>query len=126
MERALRQSKRFHVIGSVRNAEEAVAYLSGEGGYGDRQLWPFPDLLLMDLKAPSQAGGEVAKWLLEHPRPALKVVHLPSAGMGMEIQTVKALGTEAFQQHTLQNAKLLQLVERLENFLLSARPGVTR
>ena len=47
MERALRQSVRFELVGSVRNGEEAIAYLSGQGQYADRELWPLPQLLLM-------------------------------------------------------------------------------
>jgi CheY-like chemotaxis protein len=122
MERALRQSTRFHVISSVRNGEEAVAYLSGQGAYADRQLWPFPDVLLMDLKMPRLDGFEVLEWLQKNPRPDLKVVVLSGSSIQKDIEKVKALGADAFFAKTLEHAQLIELVAQLEKFLLAAGP----
>src|SRR5713101_4697438 len=36
----------------VRDGEEAIAYLSGEGKYSNRSEFPLPDLMLLDLKMP--------------------------------------------------------------------------
>ncbi|MDB6021952.1 MAG: putative response regulator, CheY [Pedosphaera sp.] len=122
MERALRQSTRFHVIGSVRNDEEAIAYLSGQGAYADRQLWPFPNLLLMDLKTPRRAGSEVAEWLRAHPQPGLKVVNLSGSAIQSDIKRVKALGGDAFLTSSAPHEQLIELVARLERFLLAPGP----
>ena len=122
MERALRQSRRIRVIGSVRNGVEAVAYLSGEGSYTDRQLWPFPHVLFMGLKMAQPDADRVLEWLRQHPSPGLKVAVLADHDLQRQIEAVKALGPEAFQPHTLANAKLLELVERLEKLLLSPGP----
>lgn len=43
---------------------EVIAYLSGEGEYSDREKYPLPDLLLLDLKMPQVNGLGV----LEHIR----------------------------------------------------------
>jgi CheY-like chemotaxis protein len=120
MERALRQSRRFHVIGSVRNEEEAVLYLSGQGVYADRQLWPFPDVLLMDLKMPQHDGPKISAWLQQHPCPDLRAVNLLGSRIQAEIETIKLLGADAFHPQTPQNARLLELVAKLEDFLLLA------
>src|SRR5579859_7882133 len=42
----------------VTDGEEAVAYLKGEGKYADRHEYPFPALLLLDLKMPKMDGLE--------------------------------------------------------------------
>ena len=40
----------------VRDGEEAIAYLQGEGRYFNRDEYPLPDLLLLDLKMPRVDG----------------------------------------------------------------------
>lgn len=123
MERALRQSVRFEVVGSVRNGEEAIAYLSGQGQYADRELWPLPELLLMDLKMPRLNGFEVLEWLQKQNFPGLKVVVLSGSSMAGDIQKVKSLGAGAFYTKSAQNAKLVELVRNLEEFLLNSGPN---
>ena len=46
-------SNPFHV---VRDGEEAVQYLAGEGKYSNRAEYPLPDLILADLKLPGVDG----------------------------------------------------------------------
>jgi CheY-like chemotaxis protein len=120
MERALRQSIRLRVIGSVRNAEETIAYLSGQGIYADRQLWPFPNVMLLDLKTPGHNSANVPEWLRGHPQPDLKIVVPSGSRIQIEIEKVKALGADAFSANTPQHAKLIELVASLEKFFLSA------
>jgi CheY-like chemotaxis protein len=58
----------------VRDGEQALAYLKGEGEYADRQTHPFPDLVLLDLMLPGMDGFEVLTWIRQHPEfKALKV-----------------------------------------------------
>ena len=121
LERALRLSARFHVIGSVRNGEETIAYLSGDGAYADRQLWPFPNVLLMDFND-AAAVNSVAEWRRGQTNLDLKEVDLSRSAIKEDIQRIKALGAEAFSQNTAEHAQLLQLVSRLEELLLAAGP----
>jgi CheY-like chemotaxis protein len=123
MERALRQSVRFELVGSVRNGEEAIAYLSGQGQYADRELWPLPQLLLMDLKMPRLNGFELLEWLQRQKFPGLKVVVLSGSSMVGDIQKVKSLGAGAFYAKSAQNAKLIELVRNLEEFMHNSGPN---
>src|SRR3989442_4741772 len=52
----------------VRDGEEAIAYLSGEGAFDDRDRFPSPILLLLDLKMPKVDGFQVLEWLRSQPR----------------------------------------------------------
>jgi CheY-like chemotaxis protein len=45
----------------VRDGQEAVDYLAGTNSYSDRQLHPFPKLMLLDLDMPRLNGFEVLK-----------------------------------------------------------------
>ena len=47
----------------VHNGEEAIAYLQGEAPFNDRQQFPMPIILLMDLNMPRKNGFDVLTWL---------------------------------------------------------------
>ncbi len=67
LERALREvgfRNPFHVC---RDGSEVLAYFCGEGEFADRARFPFPRLLITDLKMPKVDGMQVLKWLYEHP-----------------------------------------------------------
>ena len=61
----------FHI---VRDGEQGLAYLKGDGQYADRHAHPLPDLVLLDLSLPGMNGFEVLAWIRQHPEfNALKV-----------------------------------------------------
>lgn len=53
-------------IQSVRNGEEAIHYLEGKGRFHDREVYPFPRVLILDLKMPKISGFELLKWVRSH------------------------------------------------------------
>jgi CheY-like chemotaxis protein len=48
------------------DGEQALAYLKGEGEFGDREKHPFPHIVVTDLKMPRLNGLAVLAWLNEH------------------------------------------------------------
>ena len=50
-------------IESIFTYEAAVAYLKGERNYKDRELFPLPDLLLVDYTLNKRTGAELANWV---------------------------------------------------------------
>ena len=57
----------------VRDGEQAVQYFQGEGGYSDREQFPIPQLILLDLDIPGMNGFQVLTWL----RQESEFRHLP-------------------------------------------------
>ena len=50
-----------------RNGAEAISYLSGDGPYVDRKTYPYPHLIITDLKMPASSGFEVLQWIRQQP-----------------------------------------------------------
>ena len=64
---AFREARLGNQIHVVRNGQEALDYLFGQGEYADRQAFPLPDLILLDLKMPGIDGHEVLRRVKETP-----------------------------------------------------------
>src|SRR6185312_9844310 len=60
---ALRRAGVLNPITHVADGDEAIAYLKGEGEFSDRDKFPIPGILLLDLKMPRVDGFRVLSWL---------------------------------------------------------------
>jgi CheY-like chemotaxis protein len=67
MRHAFQEAKSKYPVQEVRNGEEAIAYLKGEGPYGDRNKFPLPIVMLLDLNLPKKNGYEVLTWVRAQP-----------------------------------------------------------
>src|SRR5204863_7454091 len=65
--KAFEKAELANPIYVVKNGEEAVAYLIGDAPFSNRNEYPFPDLLLLDLKMPKLDGFETLLWLRNQP-----------------------------------------------------------
>src|SRR6266850_4379035 len=81
----------------VRDGEELVAYLKGEGKYANRAEYPLPDLLLLDLKMPRMDGFQVLEWIRQQPGLSnLRVVVLTSSENMRDVNRAYQLGANSF------------------------------
>jgi CheY-like chemotaxis protein len=64
---ALRRNGVADKINCVASGNEAVAYLKGDGGFADRARFPFPTIILMDLRMPEGDDLSVLESIKRHP-----------------------------------------------------------
>src|SRR5688572_12299591 len=62
------------------DGQQAIDYLKGEGRFADREKYPLPCLVLLDLKLPHVMGLNVLKWIRQRPGSALVVIMLSASG----------------------------------------------
>jgi CheY-like chemotaxis protein len=60
----------------VSSGREAIDYLAGRGGYGDRCAHPFPQVMMLDLAQTKDHGVEVLDWIANHTGNPLCSVYL--------------------------------------------------
>lgn len=62
-----REAKLLNTIHVASNGQEALDYLFGRGQYADRNAFPLPNLILLDLKLPGIDGFEVLQQVKSTP-----------------------------------------------------------
>ena len=63
MQVALEKAGIRNALHIVNDGRAAIAYLAGEGPYADREQFPLPTVLFLDLKMPYVNGFEVLDWM---------------------------------------------------------------
>lgn len=97
LQRAFDQLGFNHPVQYVRDGEQAIAYLAGEGRFANRFEHPLPDLFLLDLKMPRKNGFEVLQWVGRQPWLAkMRIIVLTTSGDVYEINRAYALGAASF------------------------------
>jgi|SRR5437879_3549121 len=94
---SLERAKIYCVVQSVTSGEEARNYLSGNGKYSNREEYPLPNLVLLDLKMPGLDGFELLRWIRQQPGfNMLRVVVLTSSDQIEDVNEASQLGANSF------------------------------
>jgi len=113
----------------VRDGEEVVAYLKGEGRYSNRAEYPLPDLLLLDLKMPGMDGFDVLRWLRQQSDfGSLRVVVLTSSDRIQDVNVAYHLGANSFLVKPMDFQNVIELSKVLRDYWLqiSKAPETSR
>jgi CheY-like chemotaxis protein len=120
---ARRANVRFS-IHSVTDGEQAMAYLNGRGAYANRRLFPFPALVLLDLKMPRATGFDVLQWIRAQPEAGgVPVVIFSGSELQDDIRQAYAVGADSYLVKPIGFNALVKLVQNLEKALIVSRSG---
>jgi CheY-like chemotaxis protein len=106
----------------VRNGQETIDYLAGTGVYAQRQQYPMPGLLLLDLKMPWMDGFDVLQWLRAHPEfDTLPVVVLTSSKLQADVDRSRQLGVYDYRVKPHEFDDLVRLLDDVRKCWLDER-----
>ena len=121
--RAFERAGLKHRIQAVTSGLEAMAYLQGEVPYSDRFKYPFPDMVLLDIKMPMTDGFDVLRWIRQQPKFAkLCVVMLTSSDEIRDVNLAYQLGANSFLVKPLDFWNASELCRSLDLLFAKAQP----
>jgi CheY-like chemotaxis protein len=102
---------------AVGDGDEAIAYLSGQDGFQDRDTHPLPNLVLLDLKMPRVNGFEVLSWIrgAEQFR-NLPVVVLTSSNRDADVQKAYNVGANSYLVKPVDFNALTELIKSVHHY----------
>ncbi len=109
---------------SVQSGESAIAYLEGAHGFADRERFPAPDLVLLDLKMPGRSGFEVLEWIRRqtHLRD-LPVIVLSSSDQQEDRARARQLGANDYWVKPVNYDQLQNLMRTVDTLLSGVLPS---
>jgi CheY-like chemotaxis protein len=101
------------------DGQQAIDYLKGAGKFADRELFPLPCLVLLDLKLPYVMGLDVLEWIRSQPLESLPVIILSASAQATDVATAYRLGASGFLTKPSEASKLGDIVKSIKDFWLT-------
>jgi len=118
LQRAFAEACLPHQLKVVSTGLEVVHYLEGNSPYHDREIFPVPTVLLLDLPMPQGGGLNVLRWLSSHPHfRDLPVVVL--TGSDNDEKEAFALGAKDFYVKPTEIDDLVRIFQNISDNWLS-------
>ena len=118
--RALRKVNLAAGVDIMRDGQQALDYLFGEGEFPHRRNAPLPTVVLLDVGLPRVSGLEVLEAIRRHPRTrTMTVVILTSSDEERDLLRGYEGGANSFVRKPLDSADFGETVARLGNYWLA-------
>jgi CheY-like chemotaxis protein len=119
LKKAFAEAKIPNPLFVVSTGQEMMHYLKGEEKFANRDEYPLPDLLLLDLKLPGFNGLEILGWLRSHPGlSGLRVIVLTSSDQMKDVNDAYRLGANSFLVKPYDFSDLVSLAQMIQKFWL--------
>jgi CheY-like chemotaxis protein len=97
MKRALKGARVVNPLFVAEDGQEAVDYLGGAGKLADRDQYPLPAVVFLDLKLPFISGHDVLAWIRrQRELESLVVIVLTSSNEPSDLNRCYALGANSY------------------------------
>jgi len=120
MTRGIHRSAGFQLVWRAKDGLEAIKYLGGTGEHANREKFPMPDVMLLDVQMPRKDGWEVLEWLKDQPVKPVVVV-LTILENPASRKKALALGADEFQVKPYDEDGLKQFLGWLKDLVQGAR-----
>jgi CheY-like chemotaxis protein len=127
MKRAFQKANILNPIQVVGDGESALSYLGNQQMYADRNKYPMPVLILLDLKLPRKSGLEVLAWVKgQESLKRVPVVVLTSSKESVDVGRAYDLGVNSYLVKPVEFDDLLYMVTTLNMYwlILNEKPSV--
>ena len=123
LRRAFQRAEVKCQIVDVPNGQEAIHYLQGTTPYQNREDFPFPQLLVLDLKMPLVNGFDLLAWLKSRPElTELPALVLSSSAHDEDVRRARNLGAREYHVKPSDLNQLTQLVRDVSSKWLQHSP----
>ncbi len=114
---AFRRNNILNPIQWAQDGLEAMQYLNGEAVYADRKLYPFPEVLILDLKMPRVDGLELLSWLKKHPEfRVIPTIIMTSSRQDPDIEKAYNLGANSYMIKPSSFQELARMVKLIHEY----------
>lgn len=118
MKQACRSANFQATLRTVKNGEEAVAYLKGAGAYAHREKFPLPTVMLLDLNMPRMNGFDVLAWVRAQPGlRRLSIIILSASLRPEDVEQAFDLGANSYLVKPSTIAALIAMICCLRDWL---------
>lgn len=128
LERAFKQSQIANPLHRARDGEDAISYLRGDVPFNDREKYPLPGLMLLDLKMPRKNGFDVIAWIRQQPGlKRLPIVVLTSSKEDPDINRAYELGANTYLVKPVKFDGLVEMMKALKFYwvMLAEKPNLS-
>ncbi|HNX69041.1 MAG TPA: response regulator [Candidatus Omnitrophota bacterium] len=117
--KALYEARLLNEVHRVKDGEELMDYLLSHGTYQDRQVYPLPLLILLDLNLPKKDGREALKEIKAHPELSkIPVVVLTTSKSEEDVAKTYDLGVSSFIRKPVTFQGLVDIMKTLKHYWL--------
>lgn len=117
--RAFRKAEVPASIQVVNDGDQAVDYLNGSNAYAQREQFPLPSLVLLDMKLPRKSGIEVLQWIrAQAGLRRIPIVMLTSSRQPIDINRAYDMGVNAYLVKPVSFETLVEMLRTLNSFWL--------
>lgn len=121
---AFREARLANTVHVAPNGQAALDYLFGRGPYADRNAYPMPNLVLLDLKLPGIDGFQVLRTIKVTPLlKRLPVVILTSSKEEGDRALSYDIGANSYLVKPVSFEGFLSVVREIEGYWLSLNVG---
>ncbi|MDB6031706.1 MAG: response regulator receiver protein [Verrucomicrobiales bacterium] len=110
----VRSLKRLGVLNPVHrvaDGHEAIRYLNGDTPYNDRNSYPLPAIIFLDLKLPMISGWEVLDWILNVGLKGESRIFVYSEILDLaEIRKIYRSGADSYLGKPINELELMNLI----------------